>query len=40
LLHVDLALPIPETQVRTIPIEDAEEPQPPVNTRTIDVLPD
>ncbi len=37
LLHVDLELPIPETQVRTIPIEDMEQPAPPVNTKTIDL---
>ncbi|MDV7339969.1 Hsp20 family protein [Terasakiella sp. A23] len=37
LLHVDLELPIPETQVRTIPIEDVEAPQVPANTKTIDL---
>ena len=37
LLHVDLELPIPETQVRTIPIEDMEKPNVPANTKTIDL---
>ncbi|WP_417782660.1 Hsp20 family protein [Terasakiella pusilla] len=37
LLHVDLELPIPETQVRTIPIEDMEKIKAPVNTKTIDL---
>lgn len=40
LLHVDLTLPIPETQVRTIPIEDTERPQPKNNAKTIDVKPE
>ncbi len=40
LLHVDLSLPIPETQVRTIQIEDMEQPQPPANAKTIDVKPE
>ena len=37
LLHVDLELPIPETQVRTIPIEDMEKVNVPANTKTIDL---
>ncbi|NVK20669.1 MAG: Hsp20 family protein [Methylocystaceae bacterium] len=37
LLHVDLELPIPETQVRNIPIEDMEKPKVPANTKTIDL---
>ena len=40
LLHVDLVLPIPETQVRQIPIEDMEKPAPAANTKTIDVKPE
>jgi len=40
LLHVDLVLPVPETQVRTIQIEDMEKAKPPRNTTTIDVAPD
>lgn len=40
LLHVDLSLPIPETQVRTIKIEDMEMPPEPTNTKTIDVNPE
>lgn len=39
LLHVDLNLPIPECQVKTIPIQDMEDkPQKPA--KTIDVKPD
>lgn len=37
LLHVDLELPIPETQVRTIPIEDMEKSKAPANTKTLDL---
>jgi HSP20 family molecular chaperone IbpA len=40
LLHVDLSLPVPETQVRTIQIEDMEKPKSPKNTKTIDVSPE
>ncbi|WP_135079994.1 Hsp20 family protein [Terasakiella sp. SH-1] len=40
LLHVDLELPIPETQVRQIPIEDMERPHVPTNAKTIDVKPE
>ncbi len=40
LLHVDLALPIPESQIRQIPIEDMEKPKAPAHTKTIDVNPD
>ncbi|SCA57326.1 Small heat shock protein IbpA [Candidatus Terasakiella magnetica] len=40
LLHVDLVLPIPETQVRKIPIEDMERPDVPANAKTIDVQPE
>jgi len=40
LLHIDLILPIPESQIRQIPIEDMEKPPKPTNTKTIDVLPD
>lgn len=40
LLHVDLELPIPETQVRNIPIEDMEKVNVPANTKTIDFKAD
>ena len=40
LLHVDLILPIPETQVRTIQIEDMEKPAAPRKSTTIDVEPE
>ena len=40
LLHVDLILPIPETQVRTIQIEDMEKPKAPRKSTTIDVEPE
>jgi len=40
LLHVDLILPIPETQVRTIQIEDMEKPASPRKSTTIDVEPE
>lgn len=40
LLHVDLSLPIPETQVRTIQIEDAEEDRSASAAPTIDMSPD
>ncbi|GGF61446.1 heat-shock protein Hsp20 [Terasakiella brassicae] len=40
LLHIDLVLPIPESQIRQIPIEDMEKKAIPTNTKTIDVKPD
>jgi HSP20 family molecular chaperone IbpA len=40
LLHVDLALPIPESQVRNIPIQDMEKPKKTTNTKTIDFKPE
>jgi len=40
LLHIDLVIPIPEAQVRQIPIEDMEQPSIPKNTRTIDLNPE
>ncbi|WP_419798915.1 MAG: Hsp20 family protein [Terasakiella sp.] len=40
LLHIDLVLPIPESQIRQIPIEDMEKKAIPTNTKTIDVEPD
>ena len=41
LLHVDLVLPIPESQIRKIPIEDMEAPKKsPKKSHTIDVDPE
>lgn len=39
LLHVDLNLPVPESQIKTIPIQDMEK-APSKPTKTIDVQPD
>lgn len=40
LLHIDLILPVPESQIRQIPIEDSEKKSIPSNSTTIDVNPE
>jgi len=40
LLHIDLILPIPESQIRQIPIEDSEKKSISSNSTTIDVNPE